>query len=321
MEGRSLALCLLGFLGLGLGLMGGCATAPSRTTAGPPPPPPAWGFQALTWEKLGEVEQWLDGPGPAHYPEKRVEAELVLAEGRLTFAQQDMGRIPTPTLARRISSAEIGFRRVVASSDASTPEVTRARRGLSDAKALRTQVVQPVEAAGTRLEIHDRASWGARAAVASRMTSQRRGFTRITVHHSAPPQTLATNASPAVYHDEIRRIQRYHMDQSTPRCGDIGYHFLIDPTGRVYQGRALAYQGAHSGGVNNRDNIGVCLLGDFRDRPPTSAALASLTALLDELGTRHGIALDAHHLFGHRELKATVCPGRHLQDWVRRHRD
>lgn len=319
MEGRSLVLCLLGVLGLGLGLVGGgCASAPARTSTAPPPPPPGWGFQALTWEKLGEVEAWLDGPGPAHYPERRVEAELVLAEGRLTFAQQDLGRIPSRTLARRISSAEVGFRRVVASSDASSPEVTRARRGLEDAKALRERVSAPVEAAGPALVIQDRATWGARPAVPARMTSQRRGYSRITVHHSAPPNHLASFAPPAVYHDEIQRIQRYHMDQSSPRCGDIGYHFLIDPSGRVYQGRALNYQGAHSGGVNNRDNIGICLLGDFRDRMPEPAALEALETLLQELSKRHGIPLDAAHLLGHGELKATECPGRHLQNWVRR---
>ncbi len=302
----------------------GCAGAVACSAPGPKlepspaPPPPRLAIQPLTWEKLGDLEMWLDGPGPAHYPDQRVEAELLLAEGRLTFAKQDRATLPSATLARRIASAEFGFRRALADGDASTMQRHRASRGLDEARTLRAP--KPVESSAPRAAVKPRATWGARAAVGSRLTRQTRRWTRITVHHSAPPNALSSTAGPAVYHDEIRRIQRYHMDQTTPRCGDIGYHFLIDPKGAIYEGRELTWQGAHSSGANNRDNIGICVLGDFRYAPPTAAALESLERLLDELRAKYDIARDSRHVLGHGELKVTACPGTRLMEWVRRYR-
>ena len=290
---------------------------PGPTTA---PPPSALGLSssALSWDQLGEIESWLDGPGPGHYPESRAEAELALAEGRLSYAKRDVNRLPAATVGRRVAAAEAGFRRVLSDPVASALERHRAKGGLEGARAMRAQPapVRTKKATGVR----PRSSWGARAAVASRLTPQASSYRRLTVHHSAPPAPLAAGASEAVVADEIRRLQRYHMDQVTPRCGDIGYHFLIDPRGNVYEGRSLIWQGAHSGGTNNVNNIGVCMLGDFRNSLPTDAALASLESLLDDLRRQYGISKDERHVYGHQELKATVCPGAALMNWVKRYR-
>jgi len=263
------------------------------------------------------VEAWLQGSGPSHYPDRRIEAELVLAEGRLRFAKQDGPSVPASTLSRRLSSAESGFRRVLADPESSSLQRHRARAGADEAKSLRGQ---PVARAATGMPIRARSAWGARAAVPALLTAQQGGFRRLTVHHSAPPSSLPANAGDGVYADEIRRIQRYHMEEASPRCGDIGYHFLIDPRGNVYEGRSLSWQGAHAGGSNNVDNIGVCVLGDFRTSLPTPMALKSLEALLEDLRKRHGIPRDSQHIFGHLELKETACPGSALMSWVQRYR-
>jgi hypothetical protein len=53
---------------------------------------------------------------------------------------------------------------------------------------------------------------------------------------------------------------------------DIGYHFMIDRNGKVYEGRGVANVGAHVKGDNKR-NLGVAFLGDYTNSPVTGAQL------------------------------------------------
>ena len=100
--------------------------------------------------------------------------------------------------------------------------------------------------------------------------------------------------------------------------GDIGYHYLIDPDGRVYEGRRLKWQGAHATGSNNIDNIGVCMIGNFAIERPTAAALNALDALLVDLRGKYGIPRSELH--GHQHFTNTECPGVHLSAWLSRYK-
>lgn len=110
----------------------------------------------------------------------------------------------------------------------------------------------------------------------------------------------------------VRNIQNYHMD--TRGWADIGYNFLADREGTIYEGRGWDVHGAHTGAWNPYYH-GVCFLGDddpdYNDAPP--AARRALRRLRDELVRRHPEATD---LKGHRDQKATSCPGDELYAWV-----
>jgi hypothetical protein len=131
---------------------------------------------------------------------------------------------------------------------------------------------------------------------------------RTTVHHSAhdDPGMTQSHAEAA---EMIRRIQRYHIEENG--WADIGYHFVIDGRGQIWEARLLKYQGAHAGGVNNRGNIGIVLLGDFNAHPPTSPQVRALTNLVDFLCRTYRIRRD--QIYGHSDFKATDCPGRYLR--------
>jgi len=161
-----------------------------------------------------------------------------------------------------------------------------------------------------------RSSWGPDAPIPSRMSPMGRIF-RITVHHSAMLFRDDSQESAAA---QLRVIQRNHMQDPTLHYGDIGYHFLIDPAGRVWEARDLRWQGAHARSDNNRGNIGVCLLGNFirggdGQRPP-QRQLAALRDLLVVLADRYKVGGD--QIYNHNDFVNTVCPGPYLQAEVRR---
>ncbi len=163
------------------------------------------------------------------------------------------------------------------------------------------------------LYVLSRGTWGASPTRANvdRMQTVR----RITVHHTAGPCFWDDSASGAAR--EIKNIQSYH--QNSRGWADIGYHFLIDRSGNIWQGRHLRYQGAHATGVLNQGNIGIALLGNFCIQKPTRAQLESLAALLEKLCAAYG--LSARDVYTHGELarfanRSTSCPGPHLANVV-----
>src|SRR5262249_6874977 len=61
-------------------------TPPEHDSA---PTYPHWAGKPVSWSKLGDIEDWLAGPGPEQYPAYVPRAELELAEGRLELAQKE----------------------------------------------------------------------------------------------------------------------------------------------------------------------------------------------------------------------------------------
>ena len=93
------------------------------------------------------------------------------------------------------------------------------------------------------------------------------------VHHSGTPNTDTDWAA------RVRQILYYHRDSNG--WGDIGYNYLIDPNGVIYEGRAGGDNviGAHFSCMNG-GTMGVCLLGTYEYVQPTQAAIESLENLL-----------------------------------------
>lgn len=161
----------------------------------------------------------------------------------------------------------------------------------------------------SRPNVLPRSAWGARNTQPASVQPMQRPY-RITIHHSAIATTSSSQRAAAA---QILSVQRGH--QTTEGWADIGYHFLIDRAGRVWEGRPLRWQGAHAGGDHNRGNIGVCLLGNFlrgvEGQEPTTEQKAALEATLRWLGDVHDIGPD--QVFFHRQFKSTECPGPRLE--------
>lgn len=140
------------------------------------------------------------------------------------------------------------------------------------------------------------------------------GVTRMTAHHEGSQAIYFTNERESEH--EIKLIQHDHMD--VRGWADIGYHFVIDRAGRLWEARPIKYQGAHVK-YHNKHNIGVMCLGNFMIQQPAPAQVDRLGKTLKKLMAIYRVPLD--RVYTHRELMPTLCPGDNLQPHVDRMRD
>lgn len=303
-------------------LTAGCASTPSDDLSDDlgraARPRPDWVDEPLSWNKLDRIEAWLLSADADRDRELTREAELILAEGRLQFSERDAtSRVaPTASLKLRLDSAREGFERLLAYDDLTIMQRNRAEVGRRRSLAL----LGTARPAGDADDLHivRRSEWGAAPPVPSRLTPMKGSWTKITIHHSAETTSTDRGGSFDESARTLRSIQRYAMEERNPRFGDIGYHYVIDSAGRIFEGRPLQWQGAHARGQNNYQNLGVCLLGDFSGERPSAAALSSLEVLLKDVRARYRIP--SGRVFGHRDILVTECPGDELQEWIQRYK-
>jgi hypothetical protein len=131
------------------------------------------------------------------------------------------------------------------------------------------------------------------------------GVTRITVHHDAIPNTDVSTMD-----DAARRLNAIRKGHIGEGWVDIGYHYIIDPQGRLWEGRTTRLQGAHVRNQNEH-NLGVMVMGNFDLQRPTPQALGTLDLFVCEQMRRYGVPLS--RVFTHREIGASQCPGRNMQ--------
>lgn len=133
-------------------------------------------------------------------------------------------------------------------------------------------------------------------------------FDRITVHHTGTE--FDQGASEGVV---ISAIEAICSEHKTRGYGDIGYHFVIDPSGTVWEARSVAYEGAHVSG-QNESNLGIVILGNFEVQEPSKKQKDVLLTLIKAL--RDKFQVKRHRIFGHRDLGKSLCPGKNLYEFV-----
>lgn len=144
------------------------------------------------------------------------------------------------------------------------------------------------------------------------------GTAYITVHHDGMNQFFGDRED-----DSVRRLSSIQNAHTTRKArtgeywADIGYHYIIDRGGRVWEGRPIQYQGAHVQDFNEH-NIGVMCTGNFMLQYPTKAQTDRLDQFVAQLMRQHRITL--RNVRTHQEWNPTECPGRNLQVYMARTR-
>jgi murein DD-endopeptidase MepM/ murein hydrolase activator NlpD len=133
------------------------------------------------------------------------------------------------------------------------------------------------------------------------------GVGRLTVHHTG--EEGAWSSLPDI--EVIRRIERYH--RNVRHWAAIGYHYIVGRDAKIYEGRPVRYQGSHVL-TGNQHNIGISVIGDFQNHMPNDRQLAALRAFLDDERDRYHVSKS--HVYGHRDLHPSICPGDALYAWL-----
>ncbi len=150
-----------------------------------------------------------------------------------------------------------------------------------------------------------RSAW-AKMSTNTRRVDQMNGINRITLHHEGWEVVNFTDTNTTM--SRLQHIQRFHMKERN--WGDVGYHYIIDRAGRVWEARPLKYQGAHVADLNEH-NVGIMLLGNFEKQSPSNIQLASAQSMISSIMGQYNVPV--HRVYTHQELKPTQCPGRYLQ--------
>ena len=168
-------------------------------------------------------------------------------------------------------------------------------------------VPQPVEPQVSISGVLPRNYWAKGAPDAFNM-NRLDGIRYITVHHDGMTPFFASD-QPSIA-DRIELIRVSHRNRG---WADIGYHFVVDRAGNVWEARPLNFQGAHVGGYNEQ-NIGVLTLGNFDEQSPTDVQLAALRRHVAALMRQFRVS--GSNVRTHQEWSVTACPGRHLQRYM-----
>jgi hypothetical protein len=133
----------------------------------------------------------------------------------------------------------------------------------------------------------------------------------ITIHHDGMTPYWGLTETEA--RERLELIRNGHRGKG---WSDIGYHYIVDRSGVVWQGRDVTrWQGAHVK-FRNENNIGVMCLGNFMLQAPSPAQVASLNRTVAQL--RAYYKLRANVVKTHQEWPGaqTLCPGTYLQAQV-----
>jgi hypothetical protein len=171
-----------------------------------------------------------------------------------------------------------------------------------------------------------RPAWGANEAIRRAAPSYARSVQFAVVHHTAGSNSYTAAQSAAI----VRGIELYHVQGNG--WNDIGYNFLVDKYGQVFEGRYGGVDknviGAHAEGFNT-GSVGVALIGSYQTTAPTAAEKTALVNLLawrldvahvDPLSTLTyesggnarfpvGTPVFLRAVSGHRDTGFTTCPG------------
>jgi hypothetical protein len=164
-----------------------------------------------------------------------------------------------------------------------------------------------------------RLDWGSPQGESSpKWTPKYKRVTHIIIHHTA-----TTNAD-GDWAARVRAIWFYHAN--TRKWGDIGYNYIIDPNGVIYEGRAGGddVEAGHAYPFNS-GTMGIGMLGNFMNTEPTAAAQAALIDLISWKASQRGIdphatapiagytncdgrvVYDRPTIAGHRDYRGEAC--------------
>ncbi len=169
-----------------------------------------------------------------------------------------------------------------------------------------------------------RGNWGANSGTYCSSPQLGRTTRGAVIHHSAGTNSYTKSQSASI----VRAAQSYHV-KGHGWC-DIGYNFLVDKYGQIFEGRRggidKPVRGAHAGnGAVNEETMGVSMMGNFETATPSSAMKDAVVKIVGWRFGAYGISAKGSYslggkrlerISGHRNVVGTACPGRYAYSWL-----
>ena len=213
---------------------------------------------------------------------------------KLTEPDVQQGRVDLQDLTDKTEVPEIG--------DLTPPRIGLPTNASNVVHAPNKRAV--INAVAAKFSIARRSAWGKMKPNYSAIDSDW-DYEIVTLHHSGG----SGEKDPPT-------IEEKHMKGRG--WDDVGYHYIIEPNGDVYEGRYLSKKGSHVEAANT-GKIGILVTGDFETEGvegtllggvPTSSQLTRAVHLINVLKASFPTL---KKLGGHRDYKpTTVCPGNEL---------
>lgn len=129
------------------------------------------------------------------------------------------------------------------------------------------------------------------------------------IHHTVSSVPTTVEGEKA----EMRKLQQIGINKAIAKgwkTRDISYNFVVFPSGRIYEGRGFGKYGIHTENWNDKGHS-ISHAGNYETRVPTAAQIDATRWLIGE-GKRLKKITATARIRGHRDVKATACPGKNL---------
>lgn len=274
------------------------------------------------WEALPADD--ADGPDPKS-KEGRQATSTGTEEQSIAVPVLDATEIQVRSAGTNQKTTDLEINRVT--TEVSTEDSALAKRKgttSSPSDGLSAQMYQHE----LKANIVTRKEWGADEKLVRCKTDKTSSSKGVFIHHTAGSNSYTKAQAPSI----IRGYLAYHT-QNRGWC-DIGYNFLVDKYGTIYEGRAgsidLAVTGAHASGFNSYIT-GISVMGTYTGSAPSSAAQSSVKRLIAWKANQYGFTptgkmtltsgggstsrypsgkkVSLNVVSGHRDTSHTACPG------------
>jgi hypothetical protein len=244
-------------------------------------------------------------------------------------------------MSRRVSGLRLHFVNTLGTATAADRARTALRRAANAGVRTAASVlgVADADAQDPQPEIAPRSAWE-NGQCTPRGAPAYREVKVAFVHHTVSANEYTAEQVPAM----LLSICRYHRNSNG--WNDVGYNFLVDKFGRLWEGRAGGVDkpvvGAHTTGMNTQ-SFAVSNIGDHSTIPAGEPAMEAMTRLIRWKLPLHGqpttgtatVASNGgsnshfepgeqatlERVSGHRDANSTACPGQALYDQLPQLRD
>ena len=266
------------------------------------------------WQKVPYHEEDAPDPGSAEARGARPGTDPLyvgaVADVQLK-AVTDNGRAPRGMSISLVDPGHTVERAEQPAIDTGTLALSAAETSSTTSAAARAATPKP--------KIFSRAQWGADERLRDHSSLHYGEVHGGFVHHTVNANRYSRSQVPAI----IRGIYAYHTQSRG--WSDVGYNFLVDRFGRIWEGRYGGVDrpvvGAHTLGYND-DAFAGSAIGNFDIVRPPSRVVRAFARLFAWKLSLHGVRANATHqwitkrylnaILGHRDVGQTACPGRYL---------